>query len=74
MYGRDFPGGSEVKNFPTNAGDWSAICGFDQWMGKIPWRRKWQRVSSLLAWEIPWTKEPAGLQSLGLRSKESDTT
>ena len=24
--------------------------------------------SSILAWEIPWTEEPGGLQSMGLRS------
>ena len=28
--------------------------------------------SSILAWRIPWTEEPGGLQSM--RSKESDTT
>ena len=28
--------------------------------------------SSILAWRIPWTEEPGGLQSLGRR--ESDTT
>ena len=28
--------------------------------------------SSILAWEIPWTEEPGGLQSMGLQ--ESDTT
>ena len=28
--------------------------------------------SSILAWEIPWTEEPGGLQSWG--HKESDTT
>ena len=28
-----FPGGSVKKNLPTN--------GFDPWVGKIPWRRKW---------------------------------
>ena len=28
--------------------------------------------SSILAWEIPWTEEPGGLQSLG--SQELDTT
>ena len=28
--------------------------------------------SSILAWRIPWTKEPGGLQSMG--SLESDTT
>ena len=28
--------------------------------------------SSILAWEIPWTEEPGGLQSMGLQ--ELDTT
>ena len=28
--------------------------------------------SSVLAWRIPWTEEPGGLQSVG--SQESDTT
>ena len=28
--------------------------------------------SSVLAWEIPWTEEPDGLQPVG--HKESDTT
>ena len=28
--------------------------------------------SSILVWEIPWTEEPHGLQSMG--SQESDTT
>ena len=28
--------------------------------------------SSILAWRIPWTEEPGGLQSMG--SKESDRT
>ena len=28
--------------------------------------------SSVLAWRIPWTEEPGGLQSMGC--KESDTT
>ena len=28
--------------------------------------------SSILAWEIPWTKEPGGLQSMG--SQELDMT
>ena len=28
--------------------------------------------SSILAWKIPWTEEPGGLQSMG--SKELDTT
>ena len=34
----------------------------DPWVGKIPWRRKWQPT---LAWR--WTEEPRGLQSKGVR-------
>ena len=30
-----------VKNLPANAGDIKR-CGFNPWMGNIPWRRKWQ--------------------------------
>ena len=38
---------------------------FDPWVGKIPWRRKMTTHSSILAWAIPWTEEPGGLQSRG---------
>ena len=38
--------------------------GFDPWVGKIPWSRKWQ-ASHILAWEIPWTEEPGGYSPLG---------
>ena len=27
--------------------------------------------SSILAWEIPWTEEPGGLQSLGLQKNQT---
>ena len=40
--------------------------GFKPWVGKIPWRRTCQ-PSSILAWRIPWTEEPGGLQSIALR-------
>ena len=33
-----FPGGLVVKNLPANAGE----CGFNPWVRKIPWKRKWQ--------------------------------
>ena len=52
-----------VKNPPVNAGDMRR--GFDPWVGKIPWRRA-RTHSSVLAWRIPWTEEPGGLQSMGL--------
>ena len=38
--------------------------GFDPWVGKIPWRRKWQSIPVLL-WKIQWTEEPGRLQSMG---------
>ena len=30
-----------------------------------PWRREWATHSSVLAWRMPWTDEPGGLQSMG---------
>ena len=36
--GVDFPGGSDGKASACNAGD----PGFDSWVGKISWSRKWQ--------------------------------
>ena len=38
-----FPGGSVVKNLPVNARR-CRRCGFDPWVGKIPWRRPWQPI------------------------------
>ena len=34
-----FPGGSVVKNPPASAGD--ERRGFDPWVEKIPWSRRW---------------------------------
>ena len=33
-------------------------CRFNHWVGKIPWRRKWQPTPVFFAWEIPWAEEP----------------
>ena len=41
--------------------------GFDPWVRKIPWRREQQEYSSILAWGVPWTEKPGGLQSMGLQ-------
>ena len=55
---------------------WRGICrlcrrrerpGFDPWVGKVPWRRKWQ-PHSVLAWKLPRTEEPGRLQSIGSQS------
>ena len=45
--------------------------GFDPWVRKIPWRRKWQPIPLSMC-EIPWTEEPGGLQSMG--HEESNMT
>ena len=39
-----------VKNPPANARDMSH--GFDPWVGKIPWRRKWQPTPVFLLGEF----------------------
>ena len=38
-----------------------------------PLEKEMATHSSVLAWEIPWTKEAGGLQSMGVR-KTWDTT
>ena len=43
-------------------------CGrprFNPWVGKIPLEKEMATHSSVLAWRIPWTEEPGGLQSMG---------
>ena len=51
-----------VKNPPANAGDMR--LGFDPWVGTIL-EEGMASHSSILAWRIPWTEEPGGLQSMG---------
>ena len=53
----DFPGGLGIKNPPANAGDAGLIPG----SGRSPGGEN----GSVLAWRIPWTGEPGGLQSTG---------
>ena len=52
-----------VKNLPANAGDakeTSSILGQED-----PLEKGMASHSSILAWRIPWTEEPGGLQSTG---------
>ena len=35
--------------------------------GEDPLEKEMATYSSILAWEIPWTEEPGGLQSMGLQ-------
>ena len=50
-----FPGGSVVKNPPSNAGDMRLIPGSED-----PLEKEMAIHSSILAWEIPWTEDPHG--------------
>ena len=59
-----------VKNPPASAGD--AGDKFDPWVGKMPWRRKWQPTPFFLPGEPPWTEEPGRLYS-PWDHKESDS-
>ena len=34
-----------------------------------PLKKEMATHSSILAWEIPWTEEPGGLQSIGLQKE-----
>ena len=52
-----FPMAQWVKSLP--AGD--RRCGFDPWVGKIPWRRKWQPTPVFLLEKSHGPEEPGGL-------------
>ena len=54
-----------VKNLP-------AIPGFNLWVMKIPWRRKWQPISVFLLGEFHGQRSLAGYSPWS--HKESDTT
>ena len=62
-----FPGGSAVKNPPAMQETWVQSLGQED-----PLEEEMAPYSSILAWRIPWTEEPGGLQSMGLQKVEHD--
>ena len=64
----DFPGGSDGKASAYNAGD----PGFNPWVGKSLWRRKWQPTPVFLLGKSPRRRSLVGYSPWGC--KESDTT
>ena len=60
-----FPGGSWVKNLPANAG----VTRDETWVRSLGWKdpleEEMATQSSILAWEIPRTEKPGGLQRVG---------
>ena len=57
-----------VKNTPVNAGD-IRVAGSIPESGEDPLEEGIATHSNILAWRIPWTKEPGGLPSIGSQSQ-----
>ena len=57
---KGFPGGSDHKESACNAGYLGLISGAGRSVGE-----ELAIHSIILAWRIPWTEEPGGLQSMG---------
>ena len=51
------PGGASGKE-PACQCRRCKTCGFNPWLGKIPWRREQAIHSSILAWRIPTNRGP----------------
>ena len=52
-----------VKNSPANVGDIKDLGSIPG--SEDPLEKEMATHSSILAWRIPWTEEPGGLQSTG---------
>ena len=69
-----FLGGSVSKESACDA-ETTCQCRrsrFHPWVREDPLEKKMATHSRILAWKVPWTEEPDGLQSM--RSQELDTT
>ena len=69
-----FPGGSVVQRIPLP----SRRNRVDPWVGKMPWRRKWQTIPEFLLGksrghrhQILQTEEPGRLQSMGSQNSQT---
>ena len=50
-----------VRRLPTMQQTWARSLGQEDLLEK-----KMATHSSILAWRVPWTEEPGGLQSMGV--------
>ena len=64
---KDLSGGSDGKESACNARDPGSIPVWED-----PVEKEMATHSSILAWKIPWTEEPGGLQSNGLQRVGQD--
>ena len=56
-----------VKNLPAMQENWVRSLGWED-----PLEKEMATHASILAWRIPWTEEPGGLQSMGLQRVGQD--
>ena len=61
-----FPGGSDAKESACSAGDQGSI------LGRVDPLEKGMATHSSIAWRIPWTEEPGGLQPMGSQRVRHD--
>ena len=62
-----FPGGSDSKESTCNQETCVQSLGRED-----PLEKRQATHSSILAWKIPWTEEPGGLQSMGSQTVKRD--
>ena len=62
-----FPGGSEGKESAFTERDPGSVPGWED-----PLEKGMATHSSILAWRIPWSEEPCGLQPMELQRAEHD--
>ena len=60
-----FPGGAVVKNPPASVGDTRDVGSIPG--QEDPLEEEMATHFSILAWKIPWTEKPGGLQSVVLQ-------
>ena len=61
------PVAQTVKNLPAVQETWVQSLGWED-----PLEKQMETHSGILIWEIPWTEEPDGLQSMGLQRVSRD--
>ena len=59
-----------VKTLPANTGDIRDVGSILGW--KDPLEQGMATHSSIVAWRVPWTEEPGGLQSTGSQREGHD--
>ena len=68
----DFTGGSDSKESACNPEDYVLTLGSVRSPGEENPEKGMATHCSILAWKIPWTEEPGGLQSMGSQRVRQD--